>query len=48
MAAGGGKKFLWITRNPLKSPESDEGIKENPRPFSWFGLVWFGSAWGWL
>src|SRR5208337_1770637 len=27
--------LLWIARNPLKSPESDEGIQENPSPFSW-------------
>ena len=32
--------LIWITRNPLKSPESDEGIQENPSPFSWSGLVW--------
>src|SRR5271165_4857938 len=34
----------WTARNPLKSPESDEGIQDNPSPFSWFGLVrvWFG------
>ena len=39
----------WIARNPLKSPESDEGIQENPSPFSWFGLVrlwvWLGGIW---
>jgi hypothetical protein len=23
--------FLWIARNPLKSPESDEGIQIIPR-----------------
>ena len=36
--------FLWTHRNSLKSLESDEGIQENPSPFSWFGLVrlWFG------
>src|SRR5271166_1381791 len=36
--------LLWTARNPLKSPESDEGIRHNPSPFSWFGLVrvWFG------
>ncbi len=28
------------TRNRLKSPELDEGIQENPSPFS--GLVWLG------
>ena len=49
--AGVGDFFLlWIARNPLKSPESDEGIQENPREskpaflgFSWSGL---DSAWG--
>src|SRR5208337_3057655 len=36
--------FLGIARNPLKSPESDKRIQENPSSFSWFGLVrlWFG------
>jgi len=32
--------LIWAARNPLKSPESDEGIQENPSPFSWSGLVW--------
>jgi len=43
--------FLWIARNPLKSPESDERIQENPRKskeiqakFPWFCLVWLGPA----
>ena len=42
---GAGRPFLiWIARNPLKSPESDEGIQENPSPFPWSGLdlLWFG------
>jgi hypothetical protein len=26
----------------LKSPESEEGIQENPSPFPWFFLVWLG------
>ena len=30
--------LTWTARNPLKSPESDEGIQENPSPFSWTGL----------
>jgi hypothetical protein len=37
--------LFWIARNPLKSPESDEGIQINPREsklaflgFSWSGL----------
>src|SRR5271166_85820 len=34
--------LVWIARNSLKSPESDEGIQENPSPFSWSGLVWIG------
>src|SRR5208337_301170 len=37
-------KFLiwtvWTARNLLKSPESDEGIQDNPSPFSWSGFVW--------
>ena len=44
--------FLWIARNPLKSPESDEEIQkkskriqENPSPLPWFFLVGLGSAW---
>src|SRR5271166_5281535 len=32
--------LAWIARNPLKSPESDEGIQGNPSPFSWSGLDW--------
>ena len=34
--------LLWIAGNPLKSPESDEGIQENPSLFSWSCLVWLG------
>ncbi len=37
--------LTWIATNPLKSPDSDEGIQENPSPFSWSGLDRFGSAW---
>ena len=36
----GGAFFIWTARNRLKSPELDEGIQENPSPFS--GLVWLG------
>ena len=36
--------LTWIARNPLKSPESDEGIQENPSPFSWSGLDWLWSG----
>ena len=44
-SAGRGPKwnlrfFIWTACNPLKSPESDKGIQENPRLFSWFGLAW--------
>ena len=46
-ACGGGSPgstiFLaWVVRNPLKSPELDEGIQENPSPFPWYFLVWLG------
>ena len=36
--------FVWTDRNTLKSLESDEGIQDNPSPFSWSGLalLWFG------
>jgi len=36
--------LTWTARNPLKSPDSDEGIQENPSPFSWssLGWLWFG------
>src|SRR5271157_4404204 len=37
--------LIWVARNPLKSLKSDEGIQENPSPFSWTGLVLFGLAW---
>jgi len=41
---GGGKDErvfdVWTAPNPLKSPESDEGIQDNPSPFPWSGLVW--------
>ena len=43
--AGAGENFFpWTPRNPLKSPELDEGIQENPSPFSLSGLdwLWFG------
>jgi hypothetical protein len=31
--------FIWIRCNPLKSPDSDEGIQGNPSIFPWFSLV---------
>src|SRR5208337_1805396 len=37
--------FLWIARNPLKSPESDEEIQENPRKSKPVSLVFLGLAW---
>jgi hypothetical protein len=40
--------FLWIARNPLKSPESDEGIQINPRESKPVSLVLLGLAWVWL
>ncbi len=30
--------LIWIARNPLKSPGSDEGIQGNPSPLPWSGL----------
>jgi hypothetical protein len=44
--------FVWNRCNPLKSPESDEGIQENPRIFALdslpFSLDLFGLAWSCL
>ncbi len=40
--AGVDNFFLWIARNPLNSPESDEVIQVNPSPFPWYFLVWLG------
>jgi hypothetical protein len=37
--------LLWIARNPLKSPESDEGIQINPRESKPASLVFLGLAW---
>jgi hypothetical protein len=44
--------LVWIARKSLKSPESDEGIQENPRKsklsflgFPWSGLVGLGQNW---
>jgi hypothetical protein len=31
----GGDFFIWIRRNPLKSPESAKGIQGNPSDFPW-------------
>jgi hypothetical protein len=47
--AGQSRLFAWIGRNPLKSPESDEGIQENPNLFALeslpFSLDSFGILW---
>jgi hypothetical protein len=34
--------FIWIRRNPLKSPDSTKGIQGNPSLFAWFYLVLLG------
>jgi hypothetical protein len=31
--------FIWIRRNPLKSPESAKGIQGNASFFPWISLV---------
>jgi hypothetical protein len=31
--------FIWIRRNPLKSPDSAKGIQGNPSLFPWISLV---------
>jgi len=44
--AGVGDIFLlWSARNPLKSPELDEGIQTNPRESKPVSLVFLGLAW---
>jgi hypothetical protein len=30
--------FIWIRRNPLKSPDSTKGIQGNPSFFAWISL----------
>jgi hypothetical protein len=37
--------FIWIRRNPLKSPESAKGIQGNPSFFPWIDLVFLGFPW---
>jgi hypothetical protein len=37
--------FIWIRRNPLKRPESANGIQGNPSLFPWIPLVFFGFIW---
>jgi hypothetical protein len=34
--------FIWIGRNPLKSPDSDKLNQGNPSDFAWFYLDLFG------
>src|SRR5258707_4397534 len=34
-----GKFFIWIRRNPLKSPDSAKGIQGNASLFPWIPLV---------
>jgi hypothetical protein len=34
----GGDFFIWIRRNPLKSPDSAKGIQGNASTFPWFTL----------
>jgi hypothetical protein len=40
-------EMMWqrLARNPLKSPESDEGIQINPRESKPVSLVLLGLAW---
>jgi hypothetical protein len=35
---GRSKIFIWIRRNPLKSPDSAKGIQGNASFFPWFYL----------
>jgi hypothetical protein len=37
--------FIWIRRNPLKSPNSAKEIQGNPSLFPWFSLVFLGFVW---
>jgi hypothetical protein len=37
--------FVWIRRNPLKSPDSTKGIQGNPSLFPWFYLGFLGLIW---
>jgi hypothetical protein len=37
--------FIWIRRNPLKSPDSAKGIQGNPSFFVWISLVLLGFIW---
>jgi hypothetical protein len=37
--------FIWIRRNPLKSPDSAEGIQGNPSFFAWIPLDLLGFIW---
>jgi hypothetical protein len=37
--------FIWIRRNPLKSPESAKGIQGNASDFPWIPLVFLSFIW---
>jgi hypothetical protein len=37
--------FIWIRRNPLKSPDSAKGIQGNPSFFAWIYLVFLAFIW---
>jgi hypothetical protein len=37
--------FIWIGRNPLKSPDSAKRIQGNQSDFIWFCLVLLGFIW---
>jgi hypothetical protein len=34
--------FIWIRRNPLKSPDSAKGMQGNASHFPWISLDLFG------
>jgi hypothetical protein len=40
-----GKNFIWIRRNPLKSPDSAKEKQGNPSLFAWFYLVLLAFPW---
>jgi hypothetical protein len=42
---GGGKFFIWIRHNPLKSPVSAKEKQGNPSLFAWFYLVFLAFTW---
>jgi hypothetical protein len=40
-----GENFIWIRRNPLKSPDSAKEKQGNPSLFAWFYLVLLAFSW---